>query len=184
MLHASEGYIPVDGGRVWYQIVGGGESIPLLCLHGGPGFCHDYLETLADLSDERPVIFYDQLGCGNSERPDDRSLWIAERSLVEVSQVRRALGLERVHVLGQSWGSMLLVDYILTKPRGVVSLILASPCTSIPMWLADANRLRRQLPAEIQAILDRHEAAGTTNSAEYQWATNEYYKRHLCRLEP
>jgi len=61
-LEAGEGYIPVDGGRVWYQIVGSGNAIPLLCLHGGPGFCHDYLETMADLSPERPVIFYDQLG--------------------------------------------------------------------------------------------------------------------------
>lgn len=183
-LEAGEGYIPVDGGRVWYQIVGSGNAIPLLCLHGGPGFCHDYLETMADLSPERPVIFYDQLGCGNSERPTDPSLWIPERFVVELAQVRSALGLDRVHILGQSWGSMLLVDYILTKPKGVLSIVLASPCTSIPMWLSDANRLRKALPREIQDVLDRHEAAGTLNSSEYQAATTEYYKRHLCRMQP
>jgi len=183
-LVAGEGYISVEGGRVWYEIVGSGDAVPLLCLHGGPGFCHDYLESLADLADERPIIFYDQLGCGNSERPTDPSLWIPDRFVVELGQVRAALGLDHVHMLGQSWGSMLLVDYLLTEPRGVESAILASPCTSIPRWLADTNRLRKQLPAEIQGILDRHEAAGTVSSAEYQWATNEYYKRHLCRMTP
>jgi proline iminopeptidase len=183
-LEAGEGYIPVDGGRVWYQIVGSGSAIPLLCLHGGPGFCHDYLETMADLSPERPVIFYDQLGCGNSERPMDPSLWIPERFVVELAQVRSALGLDRVHILGQSWGSMLLVDYVLTKPKGVLSIVLASPCTSIPMWLSDTNRLRKALPKDIQDALDRHEAAGTMNSPEYQAATTEYYKRHLCRMQP
>ena len=183
-LHPGEGYIPVEGGRVWYEIRGSGDTIPLLCLHGGPGFCHDYLESLFDLADERPVIMYDQLGCGNSERPNDPSLWIAERHVIELQQVRDALGLDHVHILGQSWGSMLLVDYVLTKPAGVESIILASPCTSIPMWLQDTNRLRKQLPQSIQDVLDRHEAAGTVASPEYQWATNEYYKRHLCRMDP
>ena len=190
MLHAGEGYVAVDGGRGWYQIVGEGEVTPLLCLHGGPGMCHDYLETLADLSDERPVVFYDQLGCGNSERPNDPSLWITDRFVGAVGAthasplLRRNLGLEKVHILGQSWGSMLLLDYVLNKPVGIASIILASPCTSIPMWLEDTNRLRKQLPIQIQEVLDRHEAAGTTVSAEYQTATLEYYKRHLCRLNP
>jgi proline iminopeptidase len=184
MLEAGEGYIPVDGGGVWYRIVGSGNTIPLLCLHGGPGFCHDYLETMADLAPERPVIFYDQLGCGNSERPSDPSLWIPERFVVELAQVRSALGLDRVHILGQSWGSMLLVDYVLTKPKGVLSIVLASPCTSIPMWLSDTNRLRKALPREISDVLDKHEAAGTMDSPQYQAATIEYYKRHLCRMEP
>jgi proline iminopeptidase len=183
-LRAGEGYIQVDGGRVWYEIRGEGDAIPLLCLHGGPGFCHDYLESLFDLADDRPVVMYDQLGCGNSERPGDPSLWIAERHVIELRQVRDALGLDRVHLLGQSWGSMLAVDYVLTRPAGVESIVLASPCTSIPMWLQDTNRLRRQLPAEIQEVLDRHEAAGTVASAEYAAATLAYYRRHLCRMDP
>jgi proline iminopeptidase len=183
-LHPGEGYIQVDGGRVWYEIRGSGDAIPLLGLHGGPGFCHDYLEGLWDLADERPLILYDQLGCGNSERPEDRSLWIAERYVVELAQVRAALGLDRLHILGQSWGSMLLVDYMLTKPSGIASITLASPCTSIPMWLEDTGRLRKQLPAEVQEVLDRHEAAGTVTSAEYEAATLEYYRRHLCLMDP
>lgn len=189
-LASGEGYVEVDGGRVWYEIrvddsnPRATEATPLLGLHGGPGFCHDYLESLWDLADERPVILYDQLGCGNSERPADASLWIPDRFVVELGQLREALGLERVHILGQSWGSMLLVDYMLTQPDGVESITLASPCTSIPMWLADTNLLRSQLPAEVREVLDRCEAAGDLRSEEYGEATLEFYRRHLCRLDP
>lgn len=181
---ADEGYVDVDGGRVWYRIVGSGEATPLLCLHGGPGFCHDNLEPLADLADERPVVLYDQLGCGNSERPTDPSLWIIERFVVELRQVVAALRLERVHILGHSWGSMLLLDYALTRPAELQSLILASPCISIPRWLDDGRRLREQLPAEIREALDRHEAAGTVTAPEYGAAMREFDKRHICRLDP
>jgi proline iminopeptidase len=179
-----EGYVNVTGGRVWYQVVGSDDATPLLTLHGGPGYPHDYLEPLAALADERPVVFYDQLGCGRSDRPGDLSLWRAERFVEELGQVREALGLERTHILGQSWGSMLATDYALTRPAGLVSLILADPPLSIPRWLEDAAKYRRELPAEIQDTLNRHEAAGTTDSDEYDAAAMEYYKRHVCRLDP
>jgi proline-specific peptidase len=107
-MREQEGYIPVSGEyRVWYRMVGGGaehENIPLLALHGGPGIPHDYIENLADLaSDTRRVILYDQLGCGRSDQPDDTSLWRVERFVEELGIVRRALGLDRIHLLGQSW---------------------------------------------------------------------------------
>jgi proline iminopeptidase len=134
-----EGYVSVTGGKVWYRIVGANrKKIPLLLLRGGPGASHDYLEPLMPLSDEPPVIFYDQLGGGNSDRPDDRSLWTIKRFTEELEQVREALQLQEVHVLGQSWGTMLGVDYMLTKePHGVVSLILSRPCLSAARWSAD-----------------------------------------------
>ena len=157
---------------------------PLLALHGGPGYPHDYLEPLAALADERPVVFYDQLGCGNSDRPTDPRLWQTERFVDELATIRRELGLSRVHLFGHSWGSMLATDYALTRPAGVVSLILASPPLSIPRWLADAARYRAELPAEVRATLDHHEAAGTTDSPEYEAATMVYYQRHVCRLDP
>src|ERR1043165_2092344 len=73
-LKAGEGYIPVTGGKVWYRIVGEGDKTPILCLHGGPGVPSYYLKPLAALSSDRPVIFYDQLGCGHSDRITDTSL--------------------------------------------------------------------------------------------------------------
>ena len=181
---ACEGHIEVEGGKVWYRIVGDGKTgVPLLTLHGGPGYPHDYLEPLEALADERPVIFYDQLGCGRSAGPADPALWRADRFVRELAQVRKSLRLDRVHVYGHSWGTMLAVDSFLGG-ASVTSLILASPALSIPRWLEDASVYRAALPADVQAILARHEAAGTTHTSEYHDATMEYYHRYLCRMDP
>lgn len=179
-----EGFIPVAGGRVWYSIVGAGDAIPLLALHGGPGFPHDYLEPLAGLADERPVIFYDQLGCGKSNRPTDSALWNVDRYGEELNQVGNTLGLPKIHLLGQSWGSILAAEYALRHPANIASLILASPCLSIPQTVAEMNRLVAALPDDVQAMLKRHQAAGTIDSAEFQQAAQEFYRRHLCRIQP
>ncbi len=181
---AQEGFVPVTGGRVWYQIVGWANATPLLTLHGGPGYPHDYLEPLADLADERPVIFYDQLGCGRSDRPDDLSLWRIERFVEELAQVREALGLERVHILGHSWGTMLATDYVLTQPIGLERLILASPAISIPRWMQDARTYIKALPTQLQEVIKRHGSGGTADAVVYQEAEKEYSRRHFCRLDP
>ena len=188
-MREQEGFIPVTGGyRVWYRMMGGGaddEKIPLLTLHGGPGVGHDYIEDLAELaSDSRRVILYDQLGCGRSDQPDDTSLWRVERFVEEVGTIRRELELDRVHLLGQSWGGMLAIEYALTQPKGLVSLILASTLSSMPLWISETNRLRRELPPDVQATLERHEAAGTTDDPEYQQTMLAFYERHVIRVVP
>jgi proline-specific peptidase len=187
-IRDQEGFVPVDGYRVWYRSIGGGsdrEGFPLLILHGGPGAPHDYLENLEVLaSDSRRVIFYDQLGCGRSDQPDDPALCQVSRFADEVETVRMELGLERMHILGQSWGGMLAIEYALRQPRGLVSLILANTTPSIPLWVVEANRLRSELPQEVNATLLRHEQAGTTDSPEYQEAGDVFYARHVCRVRP
>ncbi|OPY01880.1 MAG: Proline iminopeptidase [Syntrophorhabdus sp. PtaB.Bin047] len=183
-LTEREGFIEVTGGRVWCRIVGSGSATPVVVLHGGPGAASDYLKPLEKLAADRPVIFYDQLGCGRSDRPADRRLWHIERFVEELSQVRRALKLKEIHLYGHSWGTMLAVDYMLTKPSGVKSLILASPCLSAKRWVEDANVLVAELPPGTQEVIRRHEKAGTTDSKEYDAAVTEYLKRHLCRLDP
>lgn len=180
-----EGYIPVTGGRVWYQVVGAGDAIPLLVLHGGPGAPHDYLEPLAELANERPVVFYDQLGCGHSDCPEDRSLWRIERFVEELDLVRRSLNLKRLHLFGHSWGTMLATEYCLSHPLGIQSLILASPFLSAPHWRDDVlPRLVALLPKHVQSVLAQHSDPGTLDSTEYQAALDEYNRRYLCRLEP
>jgi proline-specific peptidase len=179
-----EGFVNVTGGRVWYRIVERGSGTPLLTLHGGPGVPHDYLEPLEHLGDERPVVFYDQLGCGRSERPSDSSLWRVDRFVEELAQVRAALGLERIHLLGQSWGTMLATEYLLTGPAGVRSVMMANPAISVPRFIADVSRLRRALPEFARKALDRCSAREGATSAEYQVATLEFYRRHVCRLDP
>ncbi len=187
-LHEEEGSIPVDGYRVWYRIVGGGaeqEKTPLLTLHGGPGIPHDYITDMAALASEsRRVIFYDQLGCGRSDQPNTPALWTIERSVAEIATVRRALGLGTVHLWGQSFGGLFALEYALSQPPGLISLMLASSTSSIPLWVAEANRLREALPPEVQATLLRHEQAGTLDDPEYMQATQVFYDRHVIRLKP
>ena len=183
-LQPGEGYVDVPGGRIWYRIVGNGTRTPLVLLHGGPGAPSYYLNPLAALGDERPVIFYDQLGAGRADKPTDVTLWRVERFVEELSRLRTALRLDQVHLLGHSWGTMLAVDYMLTKPVGVRSLILASPALSINRWIEDAAMLKKTLPESIQAVIAKHESAGTFDSPEYQSAITEYYKRYLCRRDP
>jgi proline-specific peptidase len=183
-----EGFISFRGYKVWYRIVGDHTEpgkLPLLCLHGGPGLPHDYLEPLeAMAATGRRVIFYDQLGCGNSDHPSDPSLWTVDLFVEEVGVVRRALGLDRVHLLGQSWGGMLAMQYVLTQPAGVVSLTVASSPASMRQWVAEANRLRMALPPDVQRTLLQHEQAGTTDNPGYQEAMMVFYRRHVCRRDP
>jgi L-proline amide hydrolase len=184
-----EGRIPFKGHSTWYRIVDHGEApgkLPLLCLHGGPGAAHDYLESLdAMASTKRRVIYYDQLGCANSALPHAApEMWTVELFVEEIDVVRKALGLERVHLLGQSWGGMLAMEYMLTQPKGIASLTIASSPASMKQWVAEANRLRKKLPADVQAALDKHEAAGTTSDPEYVAATDVFNAQHVCRVVP
>jgi proline-specific peptidase len=186
---AREGTIPFKGYETWYRIVGEGEEpgkFPLLLLHGGPGAAHDYLESLDAMADTgRRVIFYDQLGCGHSSIPEARpEMWTVELYIEEVDAVRRALGLDRIHLLGQSWGGMLALEYALTQPEGLESLTIASSPASMIQWVEEANRLREDLPPEVQQTLLQHEAAGTTDSPEYKAAMQDFYDRHVCRVVP
>jgi len=137
------------------------------------------------LSDERPVAFYDQLGCGNSDRPEDTALWSVERYVEELHQVREALGLEEVHIFGQSWGTALAVDYLLERGAdGVHSLVLSGPLLSTSRWIADQEKHVSKLPATTRAVIEECEASGDFDSPRYREAMMEYYRLHVCRLDP
>lgn len=179
----NDSYVEVNGGKIWYEIVGDGPGLPLITLHGGPGSTHFGLEPLRAIGADRPVVFYDQLGCGNSDRPDDPQLWKIDRFVEELLQLLKSLGFQQFHLLGHSWGTMLALDYYLSHPMGVTSLILSSPCLSVPLWLADCNKYRKELPVQIQEKLEYHEKNGSTDSEEYLNATKEFNKRHVLRLE-
>ena len=185
----SEGFIPFRGYRTWYRIVGDlgqimPDKCPVLMLHGSP-VSHESLEPLERLAETgRPVILYDQLGCGNSDRPDDTSLWSMALFVDEVAVVRHALGLDRIHLLGHSWGGKVALEYTLTQPAGLVSLILHSTRASNSLDEAEFNRLRGELPRDVQTTLYEHEAAGTTDDPAYQEAIRVFDLRHICRIDP
>lgn len=146
----TEDYLSFCGYNVWYRVVGTDEGpgkSPLLCIHGGPGATHDYLEPLAALAGTgRRVIFYDQLGAGNSDHPKEPALWTVSLFLEELAALRRHLQLHQVHLLGQSWGGMLAMEHALIRAEGLRSLILADSLASMPQWSTETNRLRSQLP--------------------------------------
>ncbi|MGA9919658.1 MAG: proline iminopeptidase-family hydrolase [Candidatus Dormiibacterota bacterium] len=181
----TEGFIEVADGQVWYTIAGADRGgIPLLCLHGGPGMTHDYLEPLADLSNQRPVVFYDQLGSGRSPVEAELVEWTVSRFVEELAAVREALHLDQLVLFGNSWGGMLALQYLLDRSPQLHGLILSSTPVSVSRWLADATSLRSALPLPVQTVLDSHEKSGYFGCPEYQGAVAEYYRRHLCRLSP
>ena len=189
LVDATEGRIPFRGGGTWYRSVSAEREdgrLPLLCLHGGPGANWLHVKPYEALADERRVVFYDQLGAGNSalEEPHDPAMWSPDLYVEEIDVVRDALGLERVHILGHSWGGMLGMQYAAGRPEGLVSLVVESSPASVPAWLPEVQRLRSELPPEVEATLRKHEQAGTTDDAEYEEAVMVFYKRHLCRTDP
>ena len=180
-----------DGLQTWYRVVGklgGGSGLPVVICHGGPGGTHDYVESIAGLARSgRACVLYDQVGNGRSDRPPDApaEFWTVELFLRELDALVAELGIaDGYHVVGQSWGGMLAMEHALRHPAGLRSIVVADSPASIPLWVQEANRLRGELPAEVQATLARHEEAETTDSPEYQEAMLAFYVRHVCRLDP
>lgn len=175
--------VPVHGYEVVTYSFGSGDEV-LLCLHGGPGLSCDYVrDSHSQLAGARyRVVAYDQLGCGESDRPADNSLWTLERYVEEVEIVRTTLGLGKVHLLGQSWGAFLSIEY-LTYADALKTLILADGAASIPHLLREQERLRGALGSEAVAMMLRHEAEGTFEHPEYKGAINILTYRHVCRLQ-
>ncbi|HEU5431722.1 MAG TPA: proline iminopeptidase-family hydrolase, partial [Thermomicrobiales bacterium] len=179
-----EGFVAVPGGRVWYESAGEGR-VALLLLHGGPGAPSDYLTPLMALADDGyRVVRYDQLGSRRSDKPDDPSLWQVPRFVGEVEAVRQALGLGRMHLLGQSWGAFLALEYAMHHGDVLRSLTIASGAASTAECLAGMRRWRDALPPAMQTALTRCEAVEAYDDPEYQAAMDELYRRHLCRLWP
>ena len=180
-----DGFVEVTGGKVYYEIYNqDAAGTPVIILHGGPGSSTYSLKGLKALGEDRPVIMYDQLGCGKSDRPTDTSLWNIDRFVEELGQVREALKLDEVHILGHSWGTTLAAAYCLTKPSGVKSVIFSSPCLSAPLWEEDQKRNIAKLPADVQETIRRCEAEGTTDSSEFKEAIAAFSKEFVYRGEP
>ena len=178
-----EGYVNVEGGKIWYKIVGEGKGTPLLILHGGPGSrsCA-MIPGYSLMKSERPIIFYDQLGSGNSDRPTDLSLWNIERFVNEIDYLREDLDLKELHILGHSCGSTFLSEYLITKkPKGVKSVIFSSPHLSSPDWNNDAEILLSQMPQSIQDTIAKYEATKNYTAPAFLAATDSFYVKHLSR---
>jgi proline iminopeptidase len=177
----AEGFVHVPGGRIFYARMGAGDGVPLIVIHGGPGSGSYGLKPFGALGDDRPVIRYDQLGAGKADHPSDTTLFTVDRAVAELQALRDSLGLREVHLLGQSWGAMLLEAYMGSHPSGVKSVTFLSPLVTTAQWEQDADSLIKTLPDSMQLAIETNEAAGTTDSPAYQAAMRAYYERFVYR---
>lgn len=188
-MQVREGYADFRGHRTWFRVTGDLDSgrLPLIVAHGGPGCTHDYVDSFKDLAATgRAVVHYDQIGNGRSTHlPDAPSeYWVVDLFLAELNNLIAHLGIRDYALLGQSWGGILGAEHAVRQPAGLKALIIANSPASMALWSEAANELRQALPAEVQATLLQHERAGTTDSAEYRAASDVFYARHVCRVQP
>jgi L-proline amide hydrolase len=187
-----EGRLEWRGHATWYRVVGkldpDSRQTPVVICHGGPGAGHDYCEPIADLSGlGRACVLYDQLGCGKSDLMPNAPVdfWAPQLFKDELTELAQHLGIaDRYAVVGQSWGGMLAMELALDHPAGLRGIVVADSPASMPLWVAEANRLRSDLPLDVQVTLTRHEKEGTTEDPAYQAAVAVFYERHVCRIVP
>ncbi len=186
-----EGFMPFREYRTWYRVSGSLDSplLPLVVAHGGPGCTHDYVDSFKDIAalDGRAVIHYDQLGNGNSTRLPEKGpdFWTVPLFLEELDALLAHLGItKRYAFLGQSWGGMLGAEHAVRRPEGLKALVIANSPANMHTWVAEANRLRRDLPQDVQDMLLRHEEAWTLTDPDYIAASRVFYDRHVCRVVP
>jgi L-proline amide hydrolase len=187
-----EGHLEHDGHRTWYRVVGNLDPdalrAPVVICHGGPGATHDYVAPIAALERSgRACVLYDQLGNGRSDHlPDaDPSFWTVELFERELAALVEHLGIDgRYHVLGQSWGGMLGLLHALERPPGLVSVVAADSPASIDAFVAGANELLEDLSPDVVATIRAGERSGETSTPEFEAAVMEFYRRHVCRLDP
>jgi len=178
-----------EHGSTWYRVVGDLKSTktPVMVLHGGPGAGHNYCEPIADVLAQtgRAAVLYDQIGCGNSTHLPDKpkEFWTPELFMEELVLLTQHLGISnKYNIVGQSWGGMLGMQFAISKPRGLNAMVIADSPASMEVWVSEANKLRKELPPEVEATLLKHEAAETTEDPEYVAAVDVFYSRHLCRI--
>lgn len=180
-LPPGESRVAVDGGSIWCRVTGGGAGAPLILLHGGPGFSSLYLKPLEALGDERPVVRYDQLGGGRSDRFTDTTRFTIPHFVAELDSLRSHLGYERIHVYGHSWGTILGVEYYRAHPDRVVSLTLASPAVDIPAWERSGRALVATLSDSAQRAIAAAEGADKFDDPAFQAAMEEFYGKYVFR---
>jgi proline iminopeptidase len=186
-LEHQQGYVAVPGGKIWYETFfspATAQRIPLILLHGGPGVPHNYLAPFMPLAYDRPIVFYDQLGCGKSPvaQPSKR-LWQLARYDRELGRLIAHLHYKKVNLLGHSWGGALALDYALKHPAQINSLILASPLISTNLWIADSRKLINELPPAAQKIIFNDEAHKRTETRAYNTAMQEFYNRFVFHMQ-
>lgn len=181
-----EGYLPFKGHKTWYVIHGEEQSgTPLFVVHGGPGYPHNAQNNLSRLAGNGyPVVLYDQLGCGLSDRPDDTSLWQVDTFVEELNELRIHLGFGKINLLGQSWGGALVMEYCLKYGEHIEKLIVHSPLIDSKLWVEEADRLKDLLPKGNGQRMRELEQSGATDNSEYGKLSDLFDETFVMRVKP
>jgi proline-specific peptidase len=178
-----DGLATAANGKIYYRLFGGGKRLPLVTLHGGPAGAHGYMMPYAHLATDRPVVLYDQSGCGRSSAPPELKRYTVARYVAELEALRSHLGFEKMLLLGHSWGGLLGPAYAAAHPNRVAGLVLAG---TSPDWQGFTDAARHwlaELGPQAVATVARAERSGRTDDPAYQALLGHYYALHLCRLE-
>jgi proline iminopeptidase len=174
--------------KVWTKRIGNNPKIKLLLLNGGPGATHEYFECFENFlpAEGIEIIYYDQLGCGNSDNPNDVALWDLARYVEEVEQVRKALNLDasNFYMLGHSWGGILAMEYALKYQHNMKGLIISNMMSSCPEYGKYADEvLAKQMDPKVLAELNQIEAAKDfTNPRYMELLIPNFYEKHILRF--
>jgi proline-specific peptidase len=180
-LAPGESYLDVPGGKIWYRVVGSGTGIPAIFLHGGPGFSSFYMKPLEALGADRPVVRYDQLGGGHSDKISDTTMFTIPHFVAELDSLRAKLGYDKIDLVGHSWGTMLAFEYYRAHPEHVNAMVLASASLDIPAWEKYARHLITTLPDSEQKVIRVREAEEKFDAPDYQHALDDFYGRYVWR---
>ncbi|MCA0931374.1 proline iminopeptidase-family hydrolase [Lutimonas saemankumensis] len=184
MLLQGEGFVEVKGGKIWYGIMGEGDNVPLLCLHGGPGGTSKIYYKLSEIAKERPVIMFDQLGTGRSGYHQDTTLLKPELFVEQVKAIKDELNLNEFFLVGSSWGAALALEYYTTYPEGIKGIVFNSPYFSTSIWTDDAAKLVAQLPDSIQSAIHLAERDSVFDTESYIAANSYFASKHGKRKVP
>lgn len=182
-LKEKQGFVNVTGGKIWYYIMGSGDKAPLLCMHGGPGGTSRGFYHLSELSKDRSIILFDQLGSGRSEFHRDSTLLKVDLFVEQVKAIQTELQLDGFYLVGSSWGTALALEYYTKYPKGVKGIIFNSPYFSTKVWTEDAQKLIEQLPDSIQNAIRKAENDSLFNTDSYANANRFFLRKHGRRNE-
>lgn len=183
-IKIGEGFVNVKGGKIWYKVIGKGDKTPLLLLHGGPAYPSYYFNPFMELSQERPIIIFDQLGCGRSDRITDTTLMTVNNHLDQINQLVKTLDIKNFYLYGHSWGAALATEYYLKYSDGIKGLILASPYLSTKQWAKDIDTLVTTLPDSVQLIINNNKKGIAQDSLKLSTALNKFFNTFYTRKQP
>ena len=173
--------------KVWTKRIGNNPKIKLLLLNGGPGMSHEYFECMESFlpAQEIEFIYYDQLGTGFSDNPNDVSFWDLNRYVEELEQVRVALKLDQsnFYLLGHSWGGILAMQYALKYQKNMKGLIVSNMMASCPKYGEYSKVLEKQLPSKVLEEIKSIEAKKEFSNPKYMdLLMANFYNQHILRL--